>query len=64
MDKDLYCVLVHEFEDIAEYTNYEDEVVYTEEGIKRTLDWIKDNTFDLYQVIDEWLEKAYQRVNS
>lgn len=63
MDKSLYEFLVHEFDFMAENANQEDEEVYTEEGIKKTLEWLEDNDLGLYQVIDDYLANVYQKVN-
>jgi hypothetical protein len=62
MEKGLYEFLVQEFEFIAENANDEEEV-YTEEGIKKTLEWLDNNDLGLYQVIEDYLADAYQSVN-
>lgn len=62
MEKCLYEFLVHEFDEIAVNAN-EDEEVYTEEGIKKTLEWLNYNDDGLYQMIDDYLADAYRCVN-
>lgn len=63
MEKGLNEFLVHEFDFMAENANQEDEEVYTEEGIKKTLEWLENNDLGLYQVIEDYLANAYQKVN-
>ena len=63
MEKGLNEFLVHEFDFMAENANQEDEEVYTEEGIKKTLEWLEDNDLGLYQVIEDYLADVYQKVN-
>lgn len=62
MEKCMYEFLVHEFDFMAENANQEEEV-YTEEGIKRTLEWLDNNDLGLYQVIEDYLADAYNSVN-
>ena len=62
MEKSMYEFLVHEFDFMAENAN-QDEEVYTEEGIKRTLEWLDDNDLGLYQVIEDYLADVYKNVN-
>ena len=63
MEKGLYEFLVQEFEFIAENANDEEEV-YTEEGIKKTLEWLENNDLGLYQMLDDYLMDAYNSVNN
>lgn len=63
MEKGLYEFLVQEFEFIAENANDEEEV-YTEEGIKKTLEWLDNNDLGLYQMLDDYLMDAYNSVNN
>lgn len=60
MEKELYEYLVNEFDILAD--NDEEEPL-TEEGIKKTLEWLEGNGGGLYQVMDDYLMDAYKIAN-
>lgn len=62
MENNMINLLKMEFDFIAENGNQEEEV-YTEEGIKKTLDYI-DRKYGFWQALDELLMEAYEVANA